>query len=47
MTALTESTKKMPYGMRFLAREILAALRVSDSHAPYDRSINACLDCLP
>ena len=28
MKAIVESTSKMPYGMRFMAREMLAALKV-------------------
>jgi Ras GTPase-activating-like protein IQGAP2/3 len=30
VTAITQSTKKMPYGMRFLARETLLFLQVSN-----------------
>ena len=31
VTAITQSTRKMPYGMRFLARETLLFVRVSNS----------------
>jgi hypothetical protein len=30
VTAIIQSTKRIPYGMRYLARETLAALRVRD-----------------
>jgi Ras GTPase-activating-like protein IQGAP2/3 len=35
IVAILQSTRKMPYGMRYLARETLAAVRVSPSNSNY------------
>jgi hypothetical protein len=35
IAAILHATRKMPYGIRYLARETLAAIRVSSSNSIY------------